>query len=177
MGAMSHERPTRRDVLAVVGSSVALGTLAIGEAAAHRPGEIDWYSHEIVDCDGTEVLIEDSLPPDGNRFLMDRERLLVHIERDHGWSVTELTEFEVELDKLCENLGTPDWSVLERYSHRIVDCFTKSGTTYVTVRDGLGYEFDITRTFLEDHIKNDHGWPKSDREAFFDALDHYCYDH
>lgn len=174
---MSKLNIKRRKLVKAAGASVVAGSFVAGEVAAHRPSEIDWYAHEIVDCDGTEVLIEDNLPPDGNRFLMDRERLLAHIELDHGWSQTEVTEFETELTKLCDNLGTPDWDVLEWYSHKIVDCFTKSGTTYITVRDGLGYEFDITRSFLEDHIKNDHGWEKPDRDEFFDALDHYCFDH
>lgn len=59
---------------------------------------IDWYSHEIVGCEGDEVIIEDGLE---NRFTLERERLMTHIREDHGWEEEKIQAFREALDNLC----------------------------------------------------------------------------
>lgn len=162
----------RRTVLKSVGAAMALGTAGVGSVSAHRPSPVDWYSHKIIGCTGDEVVIEDSLPG-GNVFTVPLDKALNHIRNDHGWTEVTIARFSVEVEKLCLGLE-PDWDVLAWYSHTIVDCREGSDQRYVTVKDGLGYKFEIGYGFFTDHIAHDHGWSQEDQNTFFDAMDHYC---
>lgn len=163
----------RRTVLKGAAAGLAVSPFAIGSAAAHRPDAIDWYQHWIIDYDCTDVYIEDNLPS-GNVFTVSKDKALNHIANDHGWSETEMADFEEELDKLCLGLE-PNWDIINWYTHKIIGCVEESdGSRSVVVEDGLGYTFTITESFLMDHLKHDHGWSFETRSDFKDALDHYC---
>lgn len=162
----------RRRVLKTVGAAMAAGTASVGTAAAHRPDPLDWYQHWIVGCTGDYVVIEDELPG-GNTFVVRQDTALDHIVNDHGWSELTITKFVAEIEKLCAGLE-PDWDVLEWYTHRIVDCREGSDQRYITVKDGLGYTFEIGYDFFTHHIANHHGWSQEDQDEFFAAVDHFC---
>ena len=163
----------RRTVLKGAAAGMVASPFAIGSAAAHRPDAIDWYEHWIIDYDCTDVFIEDELPG-GNVFKVGKDKALNHIAEDHGWSETEMADFEEELDKLCLGLE-PNWDIINWYTHEIIGCAEESdGSRTIVVEDGLGYTFTITEEFLMDHLKHDHGWSFEERSEFKDDLDHYC---
>ncbi len=114
-------------------------------------GEKGWYLHAIAMVNEHEqlVTIADGL---GHRFNLSFSMIDAHLQKDHGWSWTPRKGQERDYYAFLRERA---W-----YAHTIVD--VNDEKKLITIRDGLGKNFQISFDFFFFHTSEHHKWTNND---------------